>query len=89
MPLLKRTLGEAIEVRQTLAASVWQVMIDPAQFDSALLNLAVNARDAMPRGGWIEIKTENVVVDEAYASQNLGLGVGNFVRISVSDSGYE
>ena len=88
VPLLKRTLGEAIEVRYKLTSAVWPVMIDAAQFDSALLNLSVNARDAMPDGGWIEIATENVVVDEAYASQMTGLAAGDFVRVSVSDAGH-
>jgi PAS domain S-box-containing protein len=87
-PLLRRTLGEAIEIRQKLGDAVWPVMVDAAQFDSALLNLAVNARDAMPEGGWIEIASENVVVDELYASQNPGLTAGEFVRVSVSDSGH-
>ena len=87
VPLIRRTIGEAIEIRQKLADSVWPVMIDPSQFDSAILNLAVNARDAMPGGGWIEIATENVSVDEAYVAQIVDLKAGDFVRVAMSDAG--
>jgi PAS domain S-box-containing protein len=87
VPLIRRAIGEAVEIKQKLSESVWPVMIDPSQFDSAILNLAVNARDAMPGGGWIEIATENVTIDEAYAAQHVDLKAGDFVRVTVSDSG--
>jgi PAS domain S-box-containing protein len=87
VPLIRRTIGEAIEIKQKLADSVWPVMIDPNQFDSAILNLSVNARDAMPGGGWIEIATENVTVDEAYAAQHIDLAAGDYVRVAIADSG--
>src|SRR5690606_29777833 len=87
VPMLSRTLGEAIEIRQKLGASVWNAVIDPSQFDNSILNLAVNARDAMAGGGWLEIATENVNVDGAYAVQRENLAPGDYVKVSVSDCG--
>jgi PAS domain S-box-containing protein len=88
IPLVARTLGEAIQTRLSLSDSLWPVTVDPSQFDNALLNLAVNARDAMPDGGWLEIATENVTVDHAYAAQHDNLPLGDYVRVSVTDSGH-
>jgi PAS domain S-box-containing protein len=87
LPLVTRALGEAIELRLKLAKSVWPVTVDPGQFDNTILNLAVNARDAMPKGGWIEIASENVTVDEAYAAQHIDLAAGDYVRVVVTDAG--
>ncbi len=87
VPLLSRTIGEAIDIRQRLAVRPWPVVIDPSQFDNAIMNLAVNARDAMSGGGELVIATENFVVDEHYADQRAELATGNYVRVSVSDTG--
>jgi PAS domain S-box-containing protein len=83
--LLRRTLGEAIEIRLNLAASLWQANVDPAQLESALVNLAVNARDAMSNAGKLDIATSNQVLraDEAKPDKPSG----SFVMLSVADSG--
>ena len=85
--LLRPTLGEHIEIRAMLSADVWPATIDPTQLSTALLNLAVNARDAMPDGGKLTIETANAVLDEAYAHANPESAPGNYVMIAVSDTG--
>jgi len=88
VPLLSRTIGETIEIRQKhTKSSLWKVVVDPGQFESSIMNLAVNARDAMPGGGILVIDSENLVVDRDYASRHPGLITGNYVRISVGDTG--
>jgi CheY-like chemotaxis protein len=88
VPLLSRTIGETIQVKQHIVgAPLWRVVVDPGQFESSIMNLAVNARDAMPGGGVLGITSENQVVDLDYAAQHPGLVTGNYVRISVSDTG--
>jgi PAS domain S-box-containing protein len=84
--LLVRTLGETIQVETVLGAGLWQVEADPAQLESALLNLAVNARDAMPGGGKLTIETGNAHVDLRSAKE-YGLPEGQYVLIGVSDKG--
>jgi PAS domain S-box-containing protein len=85
--LLRRTLGEQVELSVSLAASVPPVLADPGQLDQVLINLAVNARDAMPGGGKLTIDTAGLAVDEAYATGRPGLSPGDYVRIRVSDTG--
>jgi PAS domain S-box-containing protein len=85
--LLGPTLGEPIEIETMLGEDAWRAMIDPAQLSAALLNLAVNARDAMPEGGKIVIETGNVILDEAYARTNSEVTPGPFVVVAVSDTG--
>jgi signal transduction histidine kinase len=85
--LLERTLGEHIELRSALAPEVRAVLIDPGQLEQILVNLAVNARDAMPDGGVLTIDTANVDVDEHYASQRVELSPGPYVRLRVNDDG--
>jgi signal transduction histidine kinase len=63
--LLHRTLGEAVAIETVLAGGLWRTLADPNHLESALLNLAVNARDAMPNGGRLTIETANVMLDEA------------------------
>lgn len=84
--LLVRTLGETIKVETAFGAGLWQVKADPGQLESALLNLSVNARDAMPNGGKLTIETSNAYVDERYARES-ALGSGQFVLIAVTDTG--
>jgi signal transduction histidine kinase len=84
--LLERTLGETINVETVLSAGLRQVEADAAQLESSLLNLAVNARDAMPQGGKLTIETANAFVDERYARE-YALKPGQFVLIAVSDTG--
>jgi len=84
--LLTRTLGEHIKVETVLAAGLWQVRADPAQLENAVLNLAVNARDAMPEGGQLTIETQNAFVDDAFAAE-YALAAGQYVLLAVADSG--
>jgi PAS domain S-box-containing protein len=85
--MLKRMLGEQIETRVELAAEIWPVRADAAQVEDALLNLSVNARDAMPKHGRILFETANVVLDAAYAAQNPDAEAGDYGMVSVTDTG--
>jgi CheY-like chemotaxis protein len=85
--LLRPTLGEHIEIEAVLEQNAEPARIDPSQLATALLNLAVNARDAMPNGGKLTLKTDNVVLDDAYAQANPEVRPGDYVLIAVSDTG--
>ena len=85
--LLRRTLGEDVVLTTSLAPDLRSVTIDGAQFDACIVSLANNARDAMPRGGHLEIATRNIHLDERYAIANPDAGVGDYALIEVSDSG--
>lgn len=85
--LLQRTLGEDIEVAMELAPELWQAKVDGAQLDSCIINLANNARDAMPSGGGLTIVTRNAHLDEQYARLNPGTVAGDYALIEVSDTG--
>ena len=84
--LINRALGEPIRLETVLAAGLWPVHVDPPQLESALLNLCVNARDAMPEGGKLTIETANAHFDERYAREH-DMPVGQYVLIAVSDTG--
>ena len=85
--MLVRTLGEKIRVETRLSDDIYKTAIDPAELESALLNLAVNARDAMPDGGTLTIETGNIVLDEKYAERNDEVEPGEYVFVSVIDNG--
>ncbi len=85
--LLKRTLGETIEIVTDQSSDLWPVLADPGQIESALLNLAINARDAMPEGGKLTIECMNACLDEAYVAQNPETAAGDYVVMAVSDTG--
>ena len=85
--LLRRTLGESIAIETVLAGGVWRTIIDPNQLENALLNLAVNARDAMPGGGRLTVETGNTYLDEDYAAMSGDVQAGQYVMIAVSDTG--
>jgi signal transduction histidine kinase/ActR/RegA family two-component response regulator len=85
--LLRRTLGEAIAIETVLAGGLWEARVDANQLENALLNLAVNARDAMPDGGTLTIETANALLDEAYAAQHADVKIGQYVLVAVGDTG--
>ena len=85
--LLHRTLGEQIELEGVLSPRLWTVEADQNQLESAILNLAVNARDAMPDGGKLTIETANAILDEAYAATDSEVIPGQYVVLSISDNG--
>ena len=87
--LLRRTLGEMVHISTELAPGLWTIRADASEVESAIVNLSINARDAMPGGGRLSIETANVSIDEAAASSKRyeDLSPGNFVRLSVSDTG--
>ena len=85
--LMRGAIGEQIEVVTMLSAVLAPAQIDPAQFETAILNLVINSRDAMAGGGRITIETRNVTVDRQYAADNPEVTPGPYVMIAVSDSG--
>jgi CheY-like chemotaxis protein len=85
--LLRRTLGEQIEIEAIFADDVWITNIDRSQLEAALVNLCVNARDAMPDGGRLTIETSNTHLDEAYAAEHSDVAAGQYVMVSVTDTG--
>jgi len=85
--MLDRLIGKNIELKVAHAPSMWRVKADPGQMEQVILNLAVNARDAMPHGGKLVIETRNVELDEAYARSHEGISPGRYVRLMVRDTG--
>jgi nitrogen-specific signal transduction histidine kinase len=85
--MLQRTLGEDIAVRISTTRGLWPAVADPSQLEDAILNLAVNARDAMPNGGRIVIETANVHLDDAYAAANVEVTPGDYAAVVITDSG--
>ena len=85
--LLHRTLGETIELEGVLAPRLWPVEVDQNQLESAILNLAVNARDAMPDGGKLTIETANTMLDESYTATDSEVVPGQYAVVSITDSG--
>ena len=85
--LLSRTLGEDIEISLDLSAELWPIVVDPAQLEASLTNLATNARDAMPNGGRLMAVTSNRYLDADYAAQHSEVVPGAYVVIEVSDTG--
>jgi PAS domain S-box-containing protein len=85
--LLRRTLGESIVLQSVETPGLWPVLCDPHQLENALLNLAINARDAMPGGGRLTIETANATLDDAYVAREPGVTPGQYVMVSVSDTG--
>ncbi len=85
--LLRRSLGEQIEIEAILSDDLWTTSIDRSQLEAAVINLCVNARDAMPDGGRLLIETANTELDHEYASHNPGVVPGQYVELAVSDTG--
>jgi len=85
--LLKRSLGERVTLTTVLARALWPTRADPSEVENAVLNLAINGRDAMPKGGKLLIETHNMTIDAAAARAEPGLQPGDYVCISVTDTG--
>nr|WP_229211499.1 MULTISPECIES: PAS domain S-box protein [unclassified Duganella] len=85
--LLQRALGESIAVETVVADGLWNTVLDPHQLENVLLNLAINARDAMPDGGKLTIEAGNAVLDDAYVAATPDIPAGQYVVVSVSDTG--
>ncbi len=85
--LLRRSLGEHIAIEWVRGAGLWPALVDPGQLENALLNLALNARDAMPQGGKLTIETANAHLDEDYAARHAELQPGQYAMVAVSDTG--
>ena len=86
--IIKETFPKDIQQQFSIPADTWTILGDPTQVHQILLNLCVNARDAMPNGGSLVVDTENCVLDEHYAAMNAGAKAGRYVKFSVSDSGF-
>jgi PAS domain S-box-containing protein len=86
-PLMQRTLGEHIEISFLRGSDLWPATIDRAQLENAVLNLAVNARDAMPDGGRLTIETANAELDQEFADSNPDVRAGSYVMVAVGDTG--
>jgi PAS domain S-box-containing protein len=85
--LIRGSIGGDVRLETVLASGLWRAHADPNQLENAILNLAVNARDAMPEGGRLTIETQNAHIDERYAAANLGVPAGQYVLIAVTDTG--
>ena len=85
--MLRRTLGEHIEIEFTRGAGLWPALVDPAQLDNALLNLCLNSRDAMPHGGRLTVETANAYLGHEYVQAHADVKSGQYVMLAVSDNG--
>ncbi len=85
--LLRRTIGEDIDIETITAGGLWTCEADPTQLESVLLNLCVNARDAMPEGGKLTVETSNARLDDDYVAAHVGLRPGQYVVLAVTDTG--
>jgi signal transduction histidine kinase/ActR/RegA family two-component response regulator len=87
LPLIQRAAGEAITVETVIGAGLWNTAVDAAEFQSALLNLTINARDAMPDGGKLTLELTNAMLDDAYAARHAEVEAGQYVMFAITDAG--
>ena len=85
--MLRRAIGAEIELETVVSGGLWNTLVDPGQIENAILNLAINARDAMEGQGRLTIEAGNVVLDDAYARQNAEVAAGQYVMVAVTDTG--
>ncbi len=85
--LLRRTIGEAVEIETIIAGGLWNTLVDPTNLENALLNLAINSRDAMDGHGHLTIEAGNAYLDDAYAAAHAEVTAGQYVQVSVTDTG--
>ncbi len=85
--LLRHSIGADVQLETVLSGGVWRTHVDPNQLENVLLNLAVNARDAMPRGGHLTIESQNAHLDNSYAASEFGIKPGQYVMLAVTDTG--
>lgn len=85
--LLRQSLGSLVEVKYILAKDIWPVQIDIDQFENVLINIAVNARDAMPKGGKLTFETHNIVLDAEYTHRHPDVVPGSYIMVAISDTG--
>ena len=87
LPLVRRAVGESITVESITAGGLWNTTVDTSEFQSAVLNLAINARDAMPDGGKLTIEMANAALDDAYAARHVEVEPGQYVLFAITDTG--
>jgi PAS domain S-box-containing protein len=85
--LVQRAVGESVEVEMAVSASLWNTLVDPHQLENVVLNLAINARDAMPNGGKLTIELSNTMLDDTYVSAAHEVPSGQYVLLAISDTG--
>jgi len=85
--MLRHTIGEHLRIETVMAGGLWPAFVDPSQLENAILNLVINARDAMPDGGRLTVETANAHLDDAYAAANADANAGQYVLLSVTDTG--
>ena len=87
LQILERAIDKNISVKKEFLPDIWAIEVDPSQIEQVLLNICINARDAMPKGGVLTIKTENVTLNDEHLADYLGAAPGDYVKISISDTG--
>src|SRR6202042_3620278 len=87
LPLVRRAVGESVTVECVTAAGLWNTTVDAAEFQAAVLNLAINSRDAMPEGGKLTLELGNAALDDTYAAQHAEVEPGQYVLFAITDTG--